>query len=47
MARLNNDAPTMSIKDALEYIIYAKAKGCNLTGAEDINTEKINIMLEK
>ena len=33
-------------KDALEYIIYAKAKGCNLTGAEDINTEKINIMTE-
>lgn len=32
-------------KDALEYIIYAKAKGCNLTGAEDINTEKINVML--
>ena len=32
-------------KDALEYIIYAKAKGCNLTGAEDINTEKINIMV--
>ena len=31
--------------DALEYIIYAKAKGCNLTGAEDINTEKINIMI--
>lgn len=34
-------------KDALEYIIYAKEKGCNLTGAEDINTEKINIMLNK
>ncbi len=33
-------------KDALEYIIYAKAKGCNLTGAEDINTEKINVMTE-
>ncbi len=33
-------------KDALEYIIYAKEKGCNLTGAEDINTEKINIMVE-
>ena len=33
-------------KDAIEYITYAKAKGCNLTGAEDINTEKINIMIE-
>lgn len=34
-------------KEALEYIVYAKAKGCNLTGAEDINTEKINIIVEK
>lgn len=32
--------------EALEYIIYAKSKGCNLTGAEDINTEKINIMIQ-
>ena len=31
-------------KDALEYIIYAKAKGCNLLGAEDMNTEKLNVM---
>lgn len=31
-------------EEALEYIIYAKAKGCNLTGAEDINTEKLNII---
>ena len=32
--------------DALEYIIYAKEKGCNLTGAEDIHTEKINVMVK-
>ena len=32
--------------DAIEYITYAKAKGCNLTGAEDINTDNINIMVE-
>lgn len=32
-------------EDALEYIIYAKAKGCNLTGAEDMNTDKINIVI--
>ena len=25
MARLNNDAPTMSIRDALEYIDHAEA----------------------
>ena len=33
-------------KDAIEYITYAKAKGCNLTGAEDINTDNINIMIQ-
>ena len=32
-------------KDALEYIKYAKAKGCNLLGAEDMNTDKINVMV--
>ncbi len=31
-------------QDALEYIKYAKAKGCNLLGAEDMNTDKLNIM---
>ncbi len=30
--------------EVLEYIIYAKAKGCNLTGAEDLHTEKLNII---
>lgn len=33
-------------KDAIEYITYAKAKGCNLTGAEDMNTDKINVMTD-
>lgn len=32
-------------QEALEYILYAKRKGCNLLGAEDMNTEKINICL--
>ncbi len=31
-------------QEAYEYILYAKAKGCNLTGAEDLNTEKLNVM---
>lgn len=31
-------------KEAVEYIMYAKIKGCNLTGAEDLNTEKLNVM---
>lgn len=33
-------------KDALEHIKYAKVKGCNLTGAEDMNTEKLNILTD-
>lgn len=31
-------------KDAVDYIIYAKEKGCNLTGAEDMKTEYLNVM---
>ena len=31
-------------KEALEYIKYAKEKGCSLTGAEDMNTEKLNVV---
>ncbi len=30
--------------DAVEYIKYAKEKGCNLTGAEDMNTDMLNVM---
>ncbi len=33
-------------KEALEHIKYAKVKGCNLTGAEDMNTEKLNILTD-
>lgn len=31
-------------RDALDYIIYAKQKGCFLTGTEDMKTERINII---
>lgn len=31
-------------QESVEYILYAKAKGCNLTGAEDLSTEKLNVM---
>lgn len=31
-------------QEAVEYILYAKCKGCSLTGAEDLNTEKLNVM---
>lgn len=33
-------------KEIIDYIAYAKAKGCSLTGTEDANTEKINIIEE-
>lgn len=33
-------------KEIIDYIAYAKAKGCSLTGTEDPNTEKINIITE-
>ena len=31
-------------KDILEYIAYAKDRGCFLTGPEDLNIDKINVM---
>ncbi len=33
-------------KDILNYIAYAKEKGCFMTGTEDINIEKINVVSE-
>jgi len=33
-------------REILDYIGYAKAKGCSLTGTEDINIENINIVNE-
>lgn len=32
--------------EIIDYIAYAKAKGCSLTGTEDANAEKINIIME-
>lgn len=32
-------------EEILDYIAYAKAKGCFLTGTEDINIENINIVI--
>ena len=34
-------------KEILDYIVYAKAKGCSLTGPEDPNIENINIIREE
>ncbi len=33
-------------REILDYIVYAKEKGCSLTGTEDINIERINIVAE-
>ena len=33
-------------RQILDYIGYAKEKGCSLTGAEDMNTERLNIVKE-
>lgn len=33
-------------KEIIDYILYAKEKGCFLTGTQDMNVEKINIVLE-
>ncbi len=30
--------------DILRYIRYAKKKGCSMTGPEDMNIEKLNVM---
>jgi len=30
--------------DVINYIKYAKEKGCSLTGTEDMNTEYLNIL---
>ena len=32
--------------DIIEYIKYAKEKGCSLTGTEDMNTEHLNVLKE-
>ena len=34
-------------KEILEYIQYAKAKGCSMTGPEDPDIEHINILTQE
>ena len=31
-------------EDIIQYIKYAKEKGCSMTGTEDINIEHLNIL---
>jgi arginine/lysine/ornithine decarboxylase len=30
--------------EIIDYIVYAKDKGCSLTGTEDLHTNKINVL---
>ena len=34
-------------EEILEYIIYAKEKGCSMTGPEDAGIERLNVLKEK
>jgi len=34
-------------REIIEYIKYAKEKGCQMLGAEDINIERLNVIAEK
>jgi len=41
-------APGEEITDAiLEYIVYAKEKGCSMTGPEDAGIERLNVLREE
>ena len=31
-------------KDIIQYVKYAKEKGCNIQGTEDFAVEKINVL---
>lgn len=33
-------------QEIVDYIVYAKAKGCFMTGAEDMNIERLNVLEE-
>ena len=32
-------------KDVIEYILYAKEKGCSMTGPEDAAIEYLNVLI--
>lgn len=32
-------------QDIVDYIVYAKEKGCQMTGTEDINIERLNVLI--
>ena len=31
-------------RDIIEYIVYAKAKGCSMQGTEDFAVERLNVL---
>ena len=36
--------PIYLVDEIIEYIEYAKAKGCNVQGTEDFSVERINVL---
>lgn len=34
-------------KEIIDYIVYAKEKGCSLQGTEDLNADRLNVLTEK
>ena len=36
----------MITEEIIEYIIYAKEKGCSMQGAEDLNVEYLNVLMD-
>ena len=37
----------MITKEIIEYIIYAKEKGCSMQGTEDPNVEYLNVLVDE
>ena len=33
-------------QEIIDYILYAKAKGCSMTGPEDLDIERLNVLKE-
>ena len=42
--RMKNTSESRSLRDILDYIAYAKEKGCSLTGPQDMNVERLEVV---
>ena len=36
---------SVTTQEIIDYIIYAKEKGCSMQGTEDINVERLNVLV--